>query len=107
MPYVRRLLPLPNDRSVSTTWTWKERKIARGGAARAQSASVASRRSAGRHGTRWRRFRPLPLSRKMAVTLTYRGGGPGWVAVGARGETNVYSGETTLLDLMQDIANSR
>lgn len=85
-----------NTGSPSTTWEWKKVRVRRPPEAHSDSAAP-------RH--RWRRFPTRDARKPITVTVWLRGGAEAWVAVKGRGETNFYTGDTALVDVLFDINN--
>lgn len=86
-----------NERSTSTTWAWRRVKISRPPEATGHSRSKS---------VRWRRFRPTPITTKLHIEVTYKGGAEAWCLVRARGENNVVPGHMAIYDLLMEITGA-
>jgi hypothetical protein len=88
----------------STTWAWKRVKIACPPEAMS-SAGARLRRAQAR--PRFYGLPPWPIRRRpLALTVKYRGGAQAWVEVHSRGRTIRVPGDTTIYDLVREMAQA-
>lgn len=87
-----------NERSSSTSWEWRRVRVDRG---------AAGSKAAARKGHRWKRFGRRDATQPITTVLKYRGGAQAWILVTARGESNIYAGDTALIDVLNDINQTR
>jgi hypothetical protein len=78
----------------STTWAWKQVRIAR---------PPEATRTAAARGHRWRKLPRRNARDPLAITVKLRGGPEGWVEVHARGDFSRYPGYTSILDVVLDV----
>lgn len=83
-----------NERSLSTTWEWRQTKIRR-----PPEGHSDSRPKAGR----WFRFPPRNPRVPLTVSVSYRGGPEAWYEVHARGSVGRFPGYVCLHDVMAEI----
>lgn len=82
----------------STTWKWKQVRMAR---------PPEAMSTAPRTGHRWRRLPRIDWRKPLHLTITYRGGAEAWVEIHARGDLGRYTGDTAIIDVLLDITRNR
>lgn len=83
-----------NTSSASTTWVWKKTKL------------KEPRREGQHSSAKPRRFGGLSRrdrSRRLTLTISYKGGSEAWWLVEARGRTAVFPGHRALHDVMREV----
>ncbi len=88
----------PVDEQVfpSTTWAWKQVKM---------KPPPAGHNGARAKRGRWRHLAQWPRTRKLQVTVTYRGGAESWWLIEARGSQGAFPGHAALEDVMSQVFN--
>lgn len=89
MAYVKN----PNTSTASTTWTAEVDKLRGRPAGRARAPKAP----------RWSSLRPRPLTKKLTIQVTYRGGSEAWWLVEARGSRGAFPGHMCLHDVMREV----